>query len=145
MSLCVKFDNDWSKTVCCRACWNSKTGVTDIQGKIQFLRHNVTKRRHNVKMLTDLESTHQGLSYDILHDMVHEVLYNDLHEGQLRPRALTMKVKADRYQKLISWAPIDVLYTHQVLSWYDKIYSKNKGFVDFDVWPCVDLNLWPWP
>ena len=48
-----------------------------------------------------------------------------------------MKVKADRYQKLISWAPIDFLYIHQVWRWSDKIYSNAKGFVDFDV-----LNLW---
>jgi hypothetical protein len=32
-------------------------------GEIQFL-------RHNVKILVDLESTHQGLSYGVMHDMV---------------------------------------------------------------------------
>jgi hypothetical protein len=32
-------------------------------GKIQFLRYEVTKWRHNVKILTDLESTHQGFSW----------------------------------------------------------------------------------
>ena len=46
-----------------------------------------------------------------------------------------MKVKADRYQKLISWAPIDILYIHQVWRWSDKINSKAKGFVEFDVRP----------
>ena len=56
-----------------------------------------------------------------------------------------MKVKADRHQKLISWAPIDVLYIHKVWSQSDKIYSKIKGFVDFHVWPSGDLDLWPWP
>ena len=59
--------------------------------------------------------------------------------------ALTMKVKADHHQKLISWAPINILYTQQVWSWSDNIYSKNKGFVDFDVWPSGDLDLRPWP
>jgi hypothetical protein len=38
--------------------------------KIQFLRYDVTKWRHNVKIFVELESTHQDLSYDVLHDMV---------------------------------------------------------------------------
>jgi hypothetical protein len=38
--------------------------------KIQVLRYDVTKRRHNVKIFVDLESTHQDLSYDVQHDMV---------------------------------------------------------------------------
>jgi hypothetical protein len=38
--------------------------------KIQFLRYDVTKWRHNVKIFVDLESTHQGLSYDVQYDMV---------------------------------------------------------------------------
>ena len=47
----------------------------------------------------------------------------------------------DRYQKLISWAPIDILYIHQDWRWSDKIYSKAKGFVDFDVWPLATLTF----
>jgi hypothetical protein len=38
--------------------------------KNQFLRYDVTKRRHNVKKIVDLESTHQDLSNEVLHDMV---------------------------------------------------------------------------
>ena len=38
--------------------------------KIQFLRYDVTKWRHNVKFFVDLESTHQDLSYDVQQDMV---------------------------------------------------------------------------
>jgi hypothetical protein len=38
--------------------------------KIQFLRFYVTKWRHNVNCFVDLESTHQGLSYEVLHNVV---------------------------------------------------------------------------
>ena len=38
--------------------------------KNQFLRYDVTKWRHNVKIFLDLESTHQDLSYEVLLDMV---------------------------------------------------------------------------
>jgi hypothetical protein len=38
--------------------------------KIQFLRYDVTKWRHNVNFFVDLKSTHQDLSYDVLHNMV---------------------------------------------------------------------------
>jgi hypothetical protein len=38
--------------------------------KIQFLRYEVTKWRHNVKMFVDLRSTNQALSYEELHGMV---------------------------------------------------------------------------
>jgi hypothetical protein len=38
--------------------------------KIQFLRHDGTKWRHKVKFFVDLKGTHQGLSYDVLHNMV---------------------------------------------------------------------------
>jgi hypothetical protein len=38
--------------------------------KIQFLRYDVTKLLHNVKYFVDLESTHQDLSYEVLHDIV---------------------------------------------------------------------------
>jgi hypothetical protein len=66
--------------------------------KIQFLRYDVTKWRHNVKIFVDLESTHQGLSYEVLHDMVPYGTFdfkiwpwgkqsstrNETHEGQGR-------------------------------------------------------------
>jgi hypothetical protein len=35
-----------------------------------FLRYDVIIWRHNVKLLVDLESIHQGLLYEVLHDMV---------------------------------------------------------------------------
>ena len=38
--------------------------------KIQVLRFDVTKWRHNVKIFVDLESPYQDLSYEVLHDMV---------------------------------------------------------------------------
>jgi hypothetical protein len=38
--------------------------------KIQFLRYDVTKSRHNVNSFVDLGSTNQGLSYEVLHGMV---------------------------------------------------------------------------
>jgi hypothetical protein len=38
--------------------------------KIQFLRYDVTKWRHNIKIFVDLESPYQVLSYEVLHDMV---------------------------------------------------------------------------
>jgi hypothetical protein len=42
-----------------------------------FLRYCVIKWRHSVKMLTDLESAHQGLSFEILHDIVPSILKFD--------------------------------------------------------------------
>jgi hypothetical protein len=38
--------------------------------KIQFLRYDVTKWYHNVKIVVNLESTHQDLSDEVPHDMV---------------------------------------------------------------------------
>jgi hypothetical protein len=38
--------------------------------KIQFLRYDVTKWRHNVEIFVDLERTDQDLSYEVQHDMV---------------------------------------------------------------------------
>jgi hypothetical protein len=38
--------------------------------KIQFLRYDVTKWRHNVQISVDLGSTNQGLSYEVLRGMV---------------------------------------------------------------------------
>ena len=52
-----------------------------------------------------------------------------------------MKVKADRHQKLNSWAPNSILYTHKVVSWLDNIYVNNNSFVDSDVWSCGDFDL----
>jgi hypothetical protein len=54
----------------------------------------------------------------------------DLGVSKFRPAARPMKVKADRPQKLISWVAAQMLLSHQVWSWSDESYSKNKGFVD---------------
>jgi hypothetical protein len=50
-----------------------------------------------------MESTHQGLSYEILHDLVPSISKFDLgYIGVFLPGALNMKVKADR---LVSGRP----------------------------------------
>jgi hypothetical protein len=59
--------------------------------------------------------------------------------------ALTMKVMVDQPSKLISWVPDHVLLSHQVWSWSNHKYSKNKVFVSFKIWPNFNLDLWPWP
>ena len=56
-----------------------------------------------------------------------------------------MKVKADRHQKLISWAPNHILYSCEVWRRSDQIYPKKDGFVDLHDLPQSDLDLWPWP
>jgi hypothetical protein len=65
-------------------------------GSIQFLRYDVTKWRHNVKILVNLKSTHQGLLFEVPHDMVPSILKFDLGVSNFRPAAKPMKVKADR-------------------------------------------------
>jgi hypothetical protein len=37
------------------------------------------------------------------------------------------------------------LLSHQVWSWSDQEYLKNKVFVSFMTWLNFDLDLWPWP
>jgi hypothetical protein len=69
-------------------------------GEIKFLRYDITKGRHNVKFLLDLESTHQRLSYEILHDMVLSISKFDLGVCHFQSAARTMKVKVDRLSKL---------------------------------------------
>jgi hypothetical protein len=78
--------------------------------KIQFLRYDVTKWRHNVKILIDLESTHQGLSYEVLHDMVPSILKFDLGVSKFQLAARPMIVKVDQPQKLVSWVA-DYIHT----------------------------------
>jgi hypothetical protein len=113
--------------------------------KIQFLRYDVTKWRHSVNLFVDLESTNQDLSYEVLHGMVPSIQNFDLGITKFRPTARPLKVKADWIQKLISWMAGHLLLSHQVWSWSDKSYLKNKGFVDTLLWPQHDLDLWPWP
>ena len=122
--------------------WESFYRVTM---KNMRLPHNVTKWRHNVSSLTYLESTHRGVQFEVLHDMVPKTWKFDLGVKYVWPEALTMKVKANRHQKLISWAPDHELYSPEAWRRSDQNYSKNKGFVDSpDLWQS-DLDLWPWP
>jgi hypothetical protein len=55
----------------------------------------------NVKTFADLESTHQDLSYEVLHDMVPPISKFDLGTP-FSTQWLTMKVKVDRLSNLIS-------------------------------------------
>jgi hypothetical protein len=62
-------------------------------------------RRHRVnglKLLTDLENTHHGLSYQVLYDMVLSISQFDLGGYKFQLGEPTMKVKTYRYPKLIS-------------------------------------------
>jgi hypothetical protein len=69
--------------------------------KIQFLRYDVTKWRHNVKIFDDLESTYQDLSYEVQHDMVPYGTFDfkiwpwgkqfDLKVSKFRPTSRPMK------------------------------------------------------
>jgi hypothetical protein len=47
-----------------------KKGNRDFGKENQFLRYDVTKWPHNVKLFVDLESTYQGLSYEVQHHVV---------------------------------------------------------------------------
>jgi hypothetical protein len=42
-----------------------------------------------------------------------------------------------------SWVAYQVLLSHQVWSWPNKKYSKNKVFISIMTWPNFDLDLWP--
>jgi hypothetical protein len=81
----------------------------------------------------------------IWYRMVPSISKFDLGVSKFRPAARPLKIKADRPQKLISWVAAHMLLSHQVWSWSDKSYSKNKGFVDNLLLPYYDLDLWPWP
>jgi hypothetical protein len=48
-------------------------------------RHCAIKWRHSVKILTDLESAHQGLSFEVPHDMVPSISKFDLKVHHFRP------------------------------------------------------------
>jgi hypothetical protein len=57
--------------------------------------------------------------------------------------ALTLKVISDRPSKLISWVADYVPLSHQVWSWSNKKYLKNKAFIS--IMTLANLDLWPWP
>ena len=77
----------------------------------QFLRYDVTKWRHNVKIFVDLESTYQDLSYEVLHDMVPYGTFDfkiwpwgkqistrsETHEGQSRSAPKTNQLSGRPY------------------------------------------------
>jgi hypothetical protein len=71
----------------------------EFLGKIQLLQNDVTKWRHNVKIFVDLESTHQGLSYEVLHEMVLSISKFDFGVSKFQPAARPMKVNTNRPQK----------------------------------------------
>jgi hypothetical protein len=68
--------------------------------------------------------------YTLWYRMVPSISKFNLGVSKVRPTARPIKVNADRHQKLISWVAAHMLLSHQVWSWSDKSYSKNKGFVD---------------
>jgi hypothetical protein len=47
-----------------------KTEKLNYGGQIQFLRYDITKWHHNVKIRIDVESAYWVLLYEVLHDMV---------------------------------------------------------------------------
>jgi hypothetical protein len=137
----------------------------EFLGKIHFLHYDVTKWRHNVKLLVDLESPHQGLSYDWLYvpfknlsfiwrrhhcrwrAFIWSTTRYSSFDFKIWPRgtpfstlALSMKVKDNRPSKLISWVADHELLSHQVWIWSDKKYSKNKVFISITTWPNFDLD-----
>jgi hypothetical protein len=69
-----------------------------------ILRHCVIKWRHMVNILTDLESTHQGFSYEVLHDIF--LRFQNLISGytifDLGAYHIYIKVTADQPSKHIS-------------------------------------------
>jgi hypothetical protein len=95
--------------------------------KDMILRHCVTKWRHSIRILTDLESTHRGLSYEVVHDMVPSISKFDFGIHNFHSiSALTMKVSADRHPKLSSYVVHHMLLVHQVWSWSNQEYSKTR-------------------
>jgi hypothetical protein len=88
-------------------------------GENSVLRYDVTKWRHNINILINLESTHQGLSYEVLHDMILWIPKFDFKVRKFWPAARPMKVKTIRPQKLIRWVADHMLLSHQLWSWSD--------------------------
>jgi hypothetical protein len=80
-------------------------------------------------------------SYEVLHDMAPSISKFDFRVSTFWPAARPMKVKADWPQKLITLVADHMLFTHQVWSWSDNSYWKNKGFVDILLWPNMTLTL----
>ena len=123
-----------------------KNGITQPHPhqKPNVLRHITSQWRQNyVKLKTKnlIIFIFQGLQYDILLDVVQLILRWGQFRGQIRPWALTPKVNADRRQKLISWAPLDLLCFGRVWRRSHENCRKIKGFVDLCVQCDLDLDL----
>jgi hypothetical protein len=113
-----------------------KTKKVQFLGKNKIFRYDVTKWCHNVKILLDLESTHQGLSYEVLSDMVSLIsswpwgkqfsTRSEKHEGQ---GWSTLKTN-----QLIG-RPYATFTPSMELIWYQLL--KNKNFVDL----CCDHKM----
>jgi hypothetical protein len=85
--------------------------------KFSFLRYDVTKWRYNVKICVNLESTHQDLSYEVLHDMVPYGTF-DLKiwpwGKQISTRSETNEGQGQSAPKIISLVAAHMLISHQV-------------------------------
>jgi hypothetical protein len=131
--------------ICTHICWrqysiDEKQKKFEFLCKIKFLRYDITKWRHNVKILLDLERTHQALSYEVQYDTVPSISKFDLGVSDFRHATRPMKVKADRPKKIVSWVA-DMCYFHTNLKLIQSKYSKNKVFVSIISWPNFDFDF----
>ena len=92
-----------------------------------FLRHDVIKWRHIDKISTDRESTHQYLSFEVLHDRV-SVKWKFKPRVNFSDLGRKPKFNADRHQKLMSSVLDHKLYSLQISGWSDLSYATNKRF-----------------
>jgi hypothetical protein len=105
------------------------TGALHIL-KNHFTSYCAIKWLHSVKILIDLESTHQVLSYDVQYDTSFNMKI--WPQGtQFFTSALTMKVTADRLPKIISWMVDHVLLAHQVWS------SSNHEYLSLSIFSLI--------
>jgi hypothetical protein len=71
------------------------------------------------------------------YDTMWFIWFQNLQGLQLFTLALTMKVKGDWPPELISWVADHMQLSHQVWSWSDNRYSKNKGLLT----TCFDYKM----
>jgi hypothetical protein len=76
-----------------------KTKNVEFWETFQFLSSESRNDVITSTFFVDLESIHQGLSFEVLHDIVTSNSKFDLGVSNFRPAAKPMKVKADRLQK----------------------------------------------
>jgi hypothetical protein len=116
-----------------------KTKKLEFLGKVKILRFDITNWCHNIKLVVYLKNTHQGLSYEVLHDMVLSISKFDLGYT-IMTLVLIMKVKVYQPSKLISSVADNVLLSHQVWSRSDHNIKKKDFCLYFDL-----AQYWPWP